>query len=46
VNIKELQLRKKDEKVRLCEEEIQLERTRYKSLELDVKKLRMEYELL
>ena len=43
---KEAQLRKKDDKIRLLEEEITIEKSKLVSLELDLKKLRMEYELM
>ena len=46
ISVKEAQLRKKDEKIRLLEEEVALEKNKQVSAELDLKKLAMEYELL
>jgi hypothetical protein len=46
LGVKEVQLKKKEEKAKLLEEEVHLERNKYFSLELDLKKLKMEYDIL
>ena len=46
LSVKEAQLRKKDQKIRLLGEQIALERDKQVSAQLDLKKLHMQYELL